>query len=343
MGFQSQSGQVGLKTQAAADTYADPGAAAPDDGVFMRTRGGSLGPNRDLLVPDPEIGGSRDVPDAYLGTVMWSGEIEFYARMNSLATLLHGLMGSHTSTVGGAAPEDTWWTHAFSPIDTGSLPWLSMEENVGGTFETFQYIDMKVASLHLEAEANGYLMGNFSGIARKQSSGHTKTDPATFDTTPMMVGTNITGTLDGVLLPAKSFSFDFNNNLEDDDFRLGSFFLGDVSEKRREVTAGFTIRPEDASFWKQAVYGQAGATEPGGLVTKEELVIQADTYEFAGDSLTQTLSLTITIPNITIEPFGAEPSGDDIIEHDVTMRALRPSNAVDIANIDVVNERATVA
>lgn len=341
MGFQSQSGQVGLKTQATADTYDDPGTG----GVFMRTRSGSLGPNRDLIIPDPEIGGVRDVPDAYLGAVAFSGEIEYYARLNALATLLYGAFGSKATVVGGAAPDDTWWTHTFTPIDSGALPWLSMEENVAGNFDTFNYTDMKVDSLHLESDANGYLMGNFGGIARKQTAGNTKTaDPGSaWDTTPMIVGTNIDVTLDGVVLPAKSFSFDFNNNLEDDDFRLGSFFLGDVTEKRREVTAGFTIRPGDSGYWRQAVYGTAGATAPGGLVTKEALVITAQTYEFAGSSLTQVMELTITIPNVTIEPFAVEPSGDDVIEHDITLRALRPSNATPICTVAVVNELATVA
>lgn len=338
MGFQSQSGQVGFKTQTTADTYDDPGTG----GVFMRTRGGSLGANRDLLVPDPEIGGSRDVPDAYLGTVAFSGEIEFYARMNALATLLKGAFGS-VNTVNTNHATEGWATHTFTPIDTGSLPWLSIEENIGGSFETFNYIDAKVNSIHLEAEANDYLQGNFGAIARRQLAGATKTAVPDWDTTPMLVGTNITATLDAVTLPAKSFSFDFNNNLEDDDFRLGSFYLGDMTEKRRDVTAGFTIRPEDSGFWRQAVYGQAGATAPGGLVTKEQLVITAETYEFAGTSATQVMSLTITIPNVTIEPFAVEPSGDDVIEHDITLRAMRPSNATPICTVAVVNELTAVA
>ena len=340
MGFQSQSGQVGLKTQTTPDTYDDPGTG----GVFLRTRSGSLGPSRDLIIPDPEIGGSRDVPDAYLGSVAFSGEIEFYARMNALATLCNGAFGS-VSTDDANFVADGWATHTFTPIDVGALPWLSMEENVGGNFDTFNYTDMKVNSLHLESDANGYLMGNFGAIARKQTAGNTKTaDPsALFDTTPLMVGTNITATLDAVALPAKSFSFDFTNNLEDDDFRLGSFFLGDMTEKRREVTAGFTIRPEDSGYWRQAVYGTAGATAPGGLVTKEQLVITAQTYEFAGTSVSQVLEVVITIPNVTIEPFAVEPSGDDVIEHDVTMRALRPSNATPICTVAVINELQAVA
>lgn len=338
MGFQSQSGQLGFKTQSAAGTYDDPGTA----GVFMRHRSGSLSANRDLLIPDPEIGGGRDIPDAYLGAVSWSGEIEFYTRLNALATLVKGALGQASSdatthTLNGYA------THTFTPIDSGALPWLSMEEAIAGDFEVFRYTDMKVSSLHLEAEANGYLMGNFGAVARIQTAGNTKTASPDWDTTPLIVGTNINVTLGGAALPAKSFTFDFANNLEDDDFRLGSFYLGDVTEKRREVSAGFTIRPEDSGYWRQAVYGTPAATAPGGLVTKEELIITMETYEFAGTSNSVVMSLQIRMPTVSIQPFAAEPSGDDIIEHDVTLTALRPDNAEPSVELTIVNELAAVA
>lgn len=344
MGFQSQAGQVGFKTQAAAGTYADPGAAAPDNGVFMRLRSGSLGPARDLLVPDPEIGGGRDVPDAYLGAVAFSGDYDFYARTDSIATLLRGVFGAATSaeimegTAGSGAHR-----HTITPVDDAALPWLSVEEAIAGGFDVFNYTDAKVNTFHLESDANGYLMGTAGMIARLQTAGNVRTAAPSWDTQPMLVGTNVAVSLGGIALPAKTFSFDITNNIEDDDFRLGSFYLGDVPEKRREVTAGLTVRPEDSGFWRQAVYGTAGATAPGGLVTKEQLIITAETYELAGGSTTERHTIEITIPYVTIEPFEVEPSGDDIIEHDLSLRALRPDPAADIATVEVVNERAAIA
>ena len=338
MGFQSQAGQVGFKTQAAAGTYDDPGT----DGVFMRLRSGSLGPQRDLLVPDPEIGGGRDVPDAYLGAVAFSGDYEFYARTDSIATLLRGAFGAAASDNTNFGTEG-WATHTITPTDGVPLPWLSVEEAIAGAFDVFNYTDAKVNTFHLEADANGYLMGTAGLIARLQTAGNTKTAAPDWDTNPMLVGTNISVTLGGIALPAKSFSFDLTNNIEDDDFRLGSLYLGDVPEKRREVTAGFTVRPEDSAYWRQAVYGAPGATQPGGLVMKEELVVTAETYEYAGTSTTQRHSIVLTIPYVSIEPFPVEPSGDDIIEHDLSLRALRPDPAEVIATVDVVNNREAVA
>lgn len=337
MGFQSQAGQVGFKTQAAAGTYSDPGT----DGAFMRTRSGALAASRELLIPDPEIGGGRDIPDAYLGAVSFAGDFEFYARTNSLATLLYGALGLKASVTTDFAAEG-WAKHTLSPTDD-ALPWLSVEEAIANGFEVFNYTDVKVNSLSFEAEANGYLGGTVGLLARLQNAGNTKTPVPEWDTNPLLVGTNITATYGGLSLPAKSFTFELNNNLEDDDFRLGSFFLGDVTEKRRELTCGFVLRPEDAAYWLQSVYGEAGATEPGGLVSKEAVVITIESYEAAGTSATEKHKIVITIPKAAFQPFELAVSGDDVLEHDVTLQALRPDPAESLVEVEVTNTLEAVA
>lgn len=340
MGYSSQTGQVGFRTQTAKGTYNDPGAAAPA-GVFMRSRSGALGVNRELLIPDPEIGGGRDVSDAYLGAVSFAGEYDFYVRLEALATLLRGVFGASESAAAGA---DTALvgTHTITPVDDDPIPWVSVEEAVS-TFDVFRYTDAKINTLHMEADANGYLTGTAGLIALSQIAGEAKTDVPDWDTSPMIVGTNIDVTWDGAALPARSFSFDITNNLEDDDFRLGSLFLGGLVEKRREVTAGVTLRPEDNTLWREAVYGSPVATGPlAGAAGKGELRIVATTYEVIGTS-TDTYMLDITIPEATIAPFALEPSGDDVMEHSVEIRALRPDPAVDIATVVVRNGLAEVA
>src|SRR5690349_6482371 len=124
MGFQSQAGHLGIKTQAVKGTYLDPGAAAPNQGVFVRVRSGAMGGNRDLLIPDPEIGGNRDVPDAQLGPISFSGEYDFYGRMESIATFLKAALGTAAAPVGTV---DTGFLHTITPSDT-DIPWLSVEE-----------------------------------------------------------------------------------------------------------------------------------------------------------------------------------------------------------------------
>lgn len=336
MGFSSQAGQVILRTQPT------PGTLAPDlatAGVGMKLKSGSLAANRDLLIPDPEIGGGRDVVDAYMGAVSFSGDYEFYPRLESLATVLRAALGiAASNTVTGVS------THTITPSDAAQLPVLSIEEEIGNGLEVFNYTDAVVNTFHLEAEANGYLSGTAGLIAKRQVAGATVTADPDWDNTPLIVGTNITVKYNGVTIPAKSFSFDVNNNFEDDDFRLGSFFLGDLTPKRREVTAQVSIRHDGAALWRQATYGQAAATTPGGLVTKQPLVISMKTYEIIDGSTPPTVgSLDITIGKAVLKPFGFSPSGDDVLENDIDIQGIRPDPGVPILEAVLVNGREDIA
>src|SRR5688572_18847393 len=110
MGFLSQSGHLIMKKQTVADTYEPTTGTA---GVAFRLRSGSLAPNRELLVPDPEIGGNRDIADAYLGAVAWAGDLDLYVRPKHAATLFAGAFGGTpgTATVTGVT------THTITPGD----------------------------------------------------------------------------------------------------------------------------------------------------------------------------------------------------------------------------------
>lgn len=335
-GYSSQAGVVAFMTQATPDTFP---ATFDTASKAMKLRGGSLVPNRDLLVTDPEIGGGRDTVDAYLGAVSWSGDYEFYARMEALCTILKAAFGT-----GAVVTTTGVSTHTFTPLDSATLPFLSVQEKIGSGLEIYNYTDVVVNSLHLEADANGYLMGTASLIARKQVAGVTADPTPIFDDTFLIVGTNISITYGGVTLPAKSFSFDMTNNFEDDDFRLGSFYIGDLTAKSREFTGSFGIRPSDSTLWRKAVYGSAAATTPGGLTNKEQLVITCTTYEDIPASTPLTkYSLALTLPKVALEPYGLEPSGDDIIENDISWRGLRPVQATPACTCVVKNGLAVVA
>lgn len=336
MGFSSQAGKVLFRTQTAPDTLPVDFSTAHR---AMKLRGGSLASNRDLLITDPEIGGGRDTVDAYLGAVSYSGDYEFYVRLEAMATLLKACLGSAASvTTTGVT------THTITPLDSGTLPFLAVEENISSGLEVYNYLDAVVNTFHLEAEANGYLMGTAGLIARKQTAGGTPTPTPLWDDSAMIVGTNITITYNAITLPAKSFSLDINNNFEDDDFRLGSFLLGDLTAKSREVNGSFSIRHANSALWRQAVYGTQAATSPGGLTTKSALVITCSTYEdiVGGTPLTKG-SIVITIPKVALEGFAFEPSGDDILENDVPWRALRPIAATPLGTFVIKAANPAIA
>lgn len=335
MGYSSQAGSVAFMTQATPDLFP---ATFDTVSTAMKLRSGQLSVNRELLTTDPEIGGGRDTVDAYLGAVAYAGDYEFYARLEALTTLLKAGFGTGVSaTTTGVS------THTFTPLDNATLPFLAVQENIGGGLEKYNYTDAVVNTLHFECDANGFLMGTAGLIARKQVAGVTVDPTPDFDDSFLIVGTNIAITYGGVTLPAKSFSFDMTNNFEDDDFRLGSFFLGDLTAKSREFTGSIAIRPADSALWRKAVNGAAAATVPGGLTNKEALVITMTTYEdiVAGTPLTKS-SLSLTLPKVALEPYALEQSGDDVIENDINWRGLRPLQATPACTAVIKNGIAVI-
>lgn len=337
MGYSSQAGQLVLATQSAAGV---PATIDITNGVAIKLRSGSLAPNRELMVPDAEIGGGRDVVDAYLGTASYSGDFDFYARLESLPTLLRAALGSAVTIA--ATPVVGVTQHTIKPSDAAQLPFLSIQERIGSGLDAYDYLDVVVNTFHLEAEANGYLTGTCGLIARLQTVNAIPVATPVWDNSPMIVGTNINITYDGITLPAKSFSLDITNNFEDDDFRLGSFFINDLTPKRREITLSVKLRHQDNTRFRQATYGTAAAIAPGGVTTKSPLVITCETYENIGATAAKS-KITLTLPKVILKPFAFSPSGDDILENDVEMQAVRPNVGVDIITVVVQNGAAAIA
>lgn len=338
MGQTSQSGQVIFATQTAPGTPVIAGDLATD-GISVKLRSGSLAGNRDLLIPDPEIGGGRDVADAYGGAVAFSGDFEMYVRFRAIAMFLANALGQKAS----AAEGTNAWTHTITPTD-GQPPMMTVYEEIGDALERFIYSDVVVNTLHLESDANGYVMATAGLIGRLATAGVADIDgiPIT-DNTSMAVGTNVTVQYNSVSMPAKSFSLDINNNYEDDNFYLGSFFLGDLTAKRREVTASVTVRHATSAYMKQALFGASSATQIGGLITKQPLHIVVQSYEdIPTSSPAVKFKLDITIPKAAFEPFAFAPSGDDAFENDIAIRAIRPDPATPIMTALVTNDQATI-
>jgi hypothetical protein len=447
MGFSSQAGTVAFRTQSTPTVFpADFTTAA----VAMKLKTGALAANRDLLIPDPEIGGGRDIVDAFLGAVTFTGDYEFYPRMDGVGTFINAAFGNkyegpggvnevNTLTMTGAPTGGTFtltlnaqttaaipynataaqvqtavaalagvgvgnvrcsggpfvttpivvtfdgvksgtlagapmtatsagltggttptvgvtrtttglsnagaYSHLYVPIDSSTLPMLGIEENVGNGFDVFRYRDAVVNTLHFESDANGYLMGTAGMIARLQDAQASAVDVSTlYDNTDLIVGTNITVTFNGVSLAAKSFKWDYTNNFQSDDFRLGSFYIGDLTPKRRELTVGINIREQDKTLWRQATYGSSAATSVGGLITKSPVVIDCSTYAtIPGTSPALAWRMRTVMPYCAIKPYGLSVSGDDIMESDIEFQALRPVPTTPLCYVQVTNDRATTA
>lgn len=336
MGFSSQSGQVIVRTQT---TEGIPNSDLATAGVAVRLRSGSISLSRDVLTLDPEIGGGRDTGDAYLGPAKYAGDYEMYPRFNSIGTFLKAGFGSSaTVTTAGLS------THTFTPVD-GQLPYMTVYEEISNAFERYLYTDAVVNTLHFEADANGLMMATAGMIAREQETGVADIPGDTlFDTTATGTGSSVFINYKNIDLKAKSFSWDLTNNVEDDDFRLGSLIVADLTAKEREITGSVTIRHKDALLLRQASLGTPTATEVGGITTKEEMTIELRSYSAIPTVTPVTpYSLKFIMPYVMFSPASAAPSGSDVLENDLEFTALRLDPAQPIMTAILKNDKATIA
>jgi hypothetical protein len=106
---------------------------------------------------------------------------------------------------------------------------------------------------------------------------------------------------------------------------------------------GVTIRPTDAALWKTATYGGPALTAAAaGAAFKDDAQIVIESYELIPGANVEKYKIQIDIPQATIRPFEVIPSGDDIIEHDIEIVALRPVPATPIMTITCLSDQDVV-
>lgn len=318
--FQSEVGYIGLAKQVASGTYVTPSK-------YMYVTSADINPTGDPLIPDPEIGGIRDIPDSIqVGPISWAGSLEFYVRGEALGLLLYSALGAVTSS--GIAGQSGAYGHIFTPQDQ-CIP-LSIEKRVGSkgsAMDVFGYQDVKVNSLHFECAAGELVTGTAEIIAIEERSG--KTDQtATYETAPIFNFVDGVVNLEGVNISVKSISLDFNNNIADDDFRIGQRTLQTMTEKRRELSASMDIVPTDANIFKKTVYGGTSATAVSNTQSlyTGSLFVRFENPTVIGVT-TQKYSMDITVGKAVFRAAPLPLSGDDMIIETLELLPVKASGA----------------
>lgn len=327
----SQLGYVGFRVQDSKGVFKAPA-------LYFKVQSGALGSDTELIEPDPEIGGIRDKIEAYAGGIRYSGSYSLYMRPEDSAVLLYGALGA-VSVSGNYGGEACAYRHRITPANT--LPWLSVRERVGGAgvLSTFDYTDVKVNSWVLECEGNGLAMVTAELIGITQS-GNTVDSTPVDETAPILNYEGGIVTLEGSAINVKSLRLEINNNLEDDDWRIGSRKLIDLPEHRRELAGALTLRPEDASLYWKAVNGGSTAKTPSCNVYSGSLEIYIRScHPICGG--VQVYSIDLNIPKVYFKPFRYDPSGDDMVEHTLELLPVKITGS-NIITADVITSLASL-
>lgn len=309
----SQTGFIGFAVQALKGVHVAPS-------FFTKYLNDDIGMESETIIPDAEIGGGRDIADAYAGPTKVTGGMEFDVRTNFLGFGLYAVSGADTPT---QVESGLVYSHVITPAN--ELPWLSAQKKLSDTYDVYDYTDLKMNSLTLSCDAGKQLVGKFDIVGITESGNATPATTA-YETGEVLMWHSAEIKIDNTTVCPKSVSIEINNNLEDDDFRICPTFgrgLGDLAEKRREVNISVTLRPEDNDFYQKANYGQSGANAPTKNIYKGSFWMKFESVNaITGEYL---YSVILSIPHMFMKPFKVSPSGDDSLEHGLDMVAIKPS------------------
>lgn len=310
----SQTGHIGFAVQAVKGTHVSPA-------FFTKYSNDDIGIESDPIIPDAEIGGGRDILDAYPGPTKVTGGMEFDVRANFVGLGLYAVSGND---VVSQIESGVVYSHVITPAN--ELPWLSAQKKVSETYDVFDYTDMKMNSLTLSCDAGKQLVGKFDVLGITESGSATPGSPA-YETGEVLMWHSAEIKIDNATVCPKSVSLEINNNIEDDDYRICPSFgrsLGDLAEKRREVNISVTLRPEDNDFYEKANYGENDAEAPTKSIYKGSFWMKfLSVNAISGEYL---YSLEINVPYMFMKPFKISPSGDDSLENGLDMTAIKPGS-----------------
>ena len=327
MSYTAETGYVGLAIQSVQGTF-----QSPTD--YMRVKSVDLNPEGDKIIPDPEIGGISDITDVHQGTYKISGTIDSYVRPEAIGVLFKAALGEYTAS----GEVDTGaYLHNMTPA-SGALPWLSIQKSISDNVEVYNYTDCKVNGFALELNASELASIGFEIVGIKDVEGVAAIP--SYETAPLLVATKATLNLNGVAISAKSCNVDYKNNLDGDDFRVGSRFLGDITEKRRELDISMEIVLNTTSeLYKKAFYGSASASEAGFDVYAESLDIILDSPTNIADT-DVSYKILLQIKNAVFMAAPTPASGDDLVVIPLELKATKQTG-YNLMEVHIWNGKST--
>ena len=328
MSYTAETGYVGLARQDVKGTFKDPTD-------FMKVMSVELNPEGDKLIPDPEIGSISDIDSIHQGTYKISGSLESYVRPEAIGLLFWGALGTYAAsgTLGNGA-----YLHNFTPLASGSLPWLSIKKSISDDVQIFDYRDCKVNGFNIEVNSSEFCTSSFDIVGIHDEVGDA--DTTSYETAPLLVATKATINIGGELLSAKSCSIEYTNNLDSDDFRIGSRFLGDIAEKRRELDITMDVVLDSTSeLYRKAFYGGASATEAGFDVHAESVDIILESPTNIGTSVIP-YKILFQIKNCVFMAAPTPASGDELIVVPLELKATK-ATGYNLMEVHIWNGKTT--
>lgn len=303
-----------------------------------------IGATTENLVADAEIGGGRDrySEGVALGSYHVSGDMESYLRFDTLGTFL--LMAGFVESPAPVQEATTGaWTHTFIP---GAFTYGTIETAWGRNRAVRRVSDCLVDELEFSTAGNEFatMTASILGLAEAWQASPSVPTFAALDSMGNYLGSAIT--LDGLgTYRASDMSLTIANNISNDEEVVGQRALADITPGRREIGFSLNIKPQGTAanvtdLYRAAAYGGKALTAPGDAEPYHtSAVLTFGSRKLIGTSTANRYSVEFTMPDVVLDAFPLEGSGDDPIEAQVEGLAFAGTSSV--TSIKLRNSRAT--
>lgn len=341
-------GAFGLGKQSAKDT-------ASTTLTYLPVTSLNLNPNQNVQPLPAEIGGDYFLRDSYKTSVSGAGDVGAVLRPNSAGQLFMALCGQDTVT---PVPSQTGaFSHVFTPFLPSpgvDLPWYTLVkdvaklQNVGGTASLGnQFLNAKLKSLRLDIPKSSIVTTQTSWVSTTPSSIDTTAAGAyTFDSSPKFQtcaatvslqkeggSTNISSNS----VKVERFSMNYNNQMSEDEFSVGNYYLDDVTLLQRTVTCEMDFVIRDTALW-QAVYQNGGAV--GGAwdpqVYRGALTVTLNSSSVIATT-TQNYQMILTFPGLDFLMLPIALQGADLVKGTLSTQVTLGPSGADRFSVTLIN------
>lgn len=328
-------------------------------------------PNQMVQAIPPEVGGSLWARGSYKGGVYGGGNVTLVPRGGlGLAEMLYGFCGGSFDTVttvvdydaaeaaklvgnntNGVATGNFKYKFVPSSKPGSVLPWYTFVRNVGGKFvEVFP--DGHIGSFAFDMAASNILQIDAS-FTSKSCANVAKTDGGA--TTDVQIGGQIAGNglpfqmvdaivrLDGndagsPTAPVANQDYNptrlnigFNNELSQNEFVVGSFFLQDITNLARTAQITYSLYLRDAEIYNRVYnHGYAAADGSTSQGWSSEIWKGALNVDLLGGDIGSTsdrYKISITIPEMDYQAAPISLAGNNLVEYQLTTNVVLSQTA----------------
>lgn len=348
MGRTSLVGAFGVGRQSAKDSVAATISYLPATSV-------GLNMNQNAQTLPPEVGGDYFLRDSYKSSVSGGGDIAMVVRPNGIGNVFMALAGQDTVTpVSGQAGAYTHVMSPFTPSPGVDLPWYTLIKDVAKIQDVSatnalaeQHLNAKLRSLRIDVPKSSIATAQSSWIATTPSTvtvaslgAEVQDSSPKFQTCQAAISLQQeggSGNISASAVKVERFSFNYTNQLSEDESVVGSFYLEDVTLLQRAVQVEMDFVVRDTSLY-QAVYMNGGGI-PGAWspqIYRGSLVVTLNSTVNIG-ATTTPYQLQFTFPGLDFMMMPINLSGADLVRATLSTQVTLGPSGGDRFSVSLTN------